>query len=96
MNACFDPENISHTCPIMSKVSVTKLSHIHRKSKVMCIEFNHVYIGAQWLSGRVLEIEGLRVRASSASLCCVLEQDTLILEPRKAHPDISEKLLTGT
>ena len=26
-----------------------------------------------------LETKGLRVRASLASLCCVLEQDTLIL-----------------
>ena len=33
---------------------------------------------APWLSGRVL---GLRVQASPASLCCVLEQDTLILRP---------------
>ena len=32
--------------------------------------------GAQWLS---LETEGMQVRASSASMCCVLEQDTSIL-----------------
>ena len=31
--------------------------------------------GAQWL-----ETEGLQVRVSSASLCCALEQDTLILK----------------
>ena len=33
--------------------------------------------GAQWLSGRVLdsETEGRQVRASPASLCCVLEQE---------------------
>ena len=45
-------------------------------------------VGAQWLSGRVLDsrpsgcglqTERLRVRASPASLRCVLEQDTLIL-----------------
>ena len=37
-------------------------------------------MGAQWLSGRVLdETERPRVRASPASLRCVLEQDTLIL-----------------
>ena len=37
--------------------------------------------GAQWLSGRVLDLEtkALQVRASLASLCCVFEQDTLIL-----------------
>ena len=33
---------------------------------------------AQWY-GALLETEGLRVRASSASLHCVLEQDTFIL-----------------
>ena len=32
--------------------------------------------GAQWLSGRELDS---RVRASPASLCCVLESDTLLL-----------------
>ena len=35
-------------------------------------------LGAQWLSGRVLDSRP-RVRASAASLRCVLEQDTLIL-----------------
>ena len=33
---------------------------------------------AQWLSS-LLDTEGPLVRASPASLCCVLEQDTLIL-----------------
>ena len=33
---------------------------------------------AQWLSTR-LETKGPRVRASPASLCCVLELDKLIL-----------------
>ena len=32
------------------------------------------YAGAQWLSA-LLETEGLQVRASPASLCCVLEQE---------------------
>ena len=38
--------------------------------------------GVQWLSGRVLDLiktEGPRVRASQVSLCCVLEQDIIIL-----------------
>ena len=35
--------------------------------------------GAQWLSGRVLGAEELRVRASPALVRCALEQDTLIL-----------------
>ena len=35
--------------------------------------------GAQWLSGRVLKTKGPRVRASTATLRCVLEQDTFIL-----------------
>ena len=36
---------------------------------------------------------GLPVRASLASLHCVLEQDPLLVQPRKTHPDITEKLL---
>ena len=35
-------------------------------------------LGAQWLSGRVLDLR-LRVWASPVSLCCVLEQVTFIL-----------------
>ena len=38
----------------------------------------HLNKGAQWLSSRVLDSR-LRVHASPASLCCVLEQDTFIL-----------------
>ena len=38
---------------------------------------------------------------SGVALCCVLEQDTcvfvlILVQPRKTHPDITEKLLTGT
>ena len=44
--------------------------------------------------------EGLRVRASPASLCCVLEQDTLnpslvLVQPRRTRPFITERLLMG-
>ena len=42
----------------------------------------HVYMAAQWLSGRVLdwmETEGPRVQVSPVSLHCVLDKDTLIL-----------------
>ena len=41
-------------------------------------------------------MEWLRVQASPEVLCCVLEQDTLLLvQPKKAHPNMTEKLLTG-
>ena len=43
--------------------------------------------------------EGLRVRASPASLCCVLEQDInpslVLVKPRKNCPFITEILLMG-
>ena len=41
----------------------------------------HINVGAQWLSGRVLDSrsEGQGVQASLASLLCVLEKDTLFL-----------------
>ena len=62
--------------------------------------------GAQWLSGRVLDIEkieGWQVRASPEALRCVLEQDpsssayiVVLVQPGKARPDMTELLLTGT
>ena len=40
----------------------------------------HYSEGAQWLSGRVVDLkQGQWVGASPLSLHCVLEQDTLIL-----------------
>ena len=46
-----------------------------------------------------IDIEGLWVRASQASLHCVLEQDInpclVLVQPRKRCPNITEKLLTG-
>ena len=62
------------------------------------MDYNSV-MGAQWLSGRVLDWRPL-VRASPASLRCVLEQNTLILaselvKPRKTRPFITERLLMG-
>ena len=36
------------------------------------------------------------ITTSPASLCCVLEQDTELVQPRKTRPNITEKLLTGT
>ena len=39
---------------------------------------------------------GLVAERSPESLCCVLEQDTLLVKPRKTHPHMTEKLLTGT
>ena len=38
------------------------------------------YVGAQWLSGRGLDLRPrVHVFEPLQSLCCVLEQDTLIL-----------------
>ena len=51
------------------------------------------------LSGSVrLEIEGSLVQYSQEVLCCVLEQDTLLFQPRKIGncPIMTENLLTGT
>ena len=42
--------------------------------------------GAQWLSGRVLKIEGLRVRPSLEGMRCVFEQDTLSSAPYLFNP----------
>ena len=49
----------------------------------------------------MFEIEGLWVRASLEALPCVLEQDTslsalALVQPRKTHTDMTEKLLTGS
>ena len=53
---------------------------------------------AQWKSAR-LETEGPRVRASPASLLCVLEQEhnpsLVLVQPRKTRPFITERLLMG-
>ena len=54
--------------------------------------------GAQWLSGRVLE--GPRVRASPASLRCGpwarhIYPSLVLVQPRKNHPYITERLLMG-
>ena len=54
-------------------------------------------VGAQWLSDRVLDSRP-GVRASPASLRCVLEQEHPSLElvqPRKTRSFISERLLMG-
>ena len=54
--------------------------------------------GVQWLSGRVLDSrpKGSRVGASPASLPCVLEHPSLALvQLRKTHPNVTERLLTG-
>ena len=54
---------------------------------------------AQWYSACLI-IEGLHVRASQASVHCVLEQDTLILalywfNPGRPVPYRTERLLIG-
>ena len=53
---------------------------------------------AQWYINKIsdwLETEGRHVRASPVSLCCVLEQDTFLVQPSMTRPDITERLLTG-
>ena len=53
-----------------------------------CIIFSPIFFGgAQWLSGRMLDLRsnGLQVRASYASLRCVLEQDTLLVIMLKGY-----------
>ena len=48
----------------------------------------------------LLRFEGLWVRVLLEGLHCVLEQDTILclvlVKPKKTHPDMTEKLLTGT
>ena len=54
-------------------------------------------VGAQWLSGRVLDSRPRVCRFEPHRLHCgvVLEQDInpclVLVQPRKAHPDITEK-----
>ena len=45
----------------------------------------------QWQSA-LLETEGPRFRASPASLSCVLEQDLVLVQPRKTHPNNIEHI----
>ena len=63
-----------------------------------------IIVGAQWLSGRVLD---LRPRAPGSSLtasqCCFLSGRLTHINPslelvqhRKSCPDVTERLLTGT
>ena len=66
-----------HLCQQFTYI-ITKL----KKSPITCIihtshsSKSHQMTGAQWLSGRRLDS---RPKCSLASLCCVLEQDTLNL-----------------
>ena len=64
----------------------------------------HVFLKICICSGSVVECltrdEGAQTRASTASLHCVLAQDTFILakywfQPRKTCPFITERLLMG-
>ena len=90
---CFyDLKNDTYTHSIWYKTlcnvnALEFINHIRLWLTLHCIRTSTIYIvvarlnkGAQWLSGRVLDTRlGPLVRASSASLCCVLEQDTLFL-----------------
>ena len=62
----------------------------------------HLYWGAQWLSGRVLDsrLRGRGFELHRRHWVVVLEQDTFILakllvKPRKTCPCITERLLMG-
>ena len=58
------------------------------------------YMVAQWLSGRLLDSRGRKFE-SDWRLCVVSLSKTHLsllrtqVQPMKAHPDITEKLLTG-
>ena len=64
---------------------------------VMIFRVTHTDMGAQWLSGRVLDSrpKGRGFEPHWRHCVVVLEQDTLILQPRKTRPFITEKLLMG-
>ena len=51
----------------------------------------------QWLSGRVLDSRprGHRFEPHRRHCVVVFEQDTFILQPRKTHPCLTERLLMG-
>ena len=53
--------------------------------------------GAQWLSGRVLDSrpKGLRFEPHRLHCVVVLEQDLVLVQPRKTRPCITERLLMG-
>ena len=71
----------------------------------MLVKTNHSlsYMGAQWLSGRVLDsrLKGRGFESHQRHCVVVLEQDTFILavivlvQPRKTHPCLTERLLMG-
>ena len=73
---------MSEFCFCLISLEIGFLQHEKRCSRAIVrfsvsSEFFTVYeIGAQWLSGRVLDS---KPSASPSSLCGVLEQDTLIL-----------------
>ena len=50
-------------------------------------------------SGSVVECltqgQGVQVRASLASLCCVLDPSLVLVQPRKTRPHITERMLMG-
>ena len=64
--------NISSSCPMS-----VSMAYLGTYIPVNLRPFKISVIGAQWLSGRMLDSRprGLRVQASPASLHCVLEQE---------------------
>ena len=58
--------------------------------------------GAQWLSARVLDLRssGCELSLTGVTAMCPWARDInsclVLVQPRKTHPDITEKLLTGT
>ena len=56
-----------------------------------------VPLEAQWLSGRVLgsRLRGCGFKPHRRHCIVILEQDTLLVQPRKTRPCLTERLLMG-
>ena len=65
---------------------------------ILYMEWSNNVVGAQSLSGRVLDLRprGQRFEPHWRHCAVVLEQDSLVLfQPRKTYPCLTERLLMG-
>ena len=90
----------AYTLSILVNRRINSVFAVHLKYKCTCEAFTTLFQGAQWLSGRVLETEGPRVRASPASLLCGhrarhIYRSLVLVQPRKTRPWLTERLLMG-
>ena len=81
--------------------SVTEVCGLPPFSTSSAFSISHVYTGAQWLSGRVLDwrprgrvFEPYR-RHCVVSLSKNINPSLVLVKPRKTHPFITERLLMG-